>query len=51
MPIDYTTHAFTPGWKPTGFNSTVDIPLLRNGYVDDESLGIPGSAGRLFAFL
>ncbi|KAF2184605.1 hypothetical protein K469DRAFT_739270 [Zopfia rhizophila CBS 207.26] len=47
---DYTSHAFTPGWKPTGFDSAI-TPVLRSTGVDDAHFGIAGSGGRFFAFL
>jgi amino acid transporter len=47
---DYTSHAFTPGWKPTGFDSTI-TPVLRSTGVDDAHFGIAGSGGRFFALL
>lgn len=50
MFIDYTTNAFPPGFKPLGFNSTVEHSIHSRDTPDTE-LGIPGSSGRLFGFL
>jgi amino acid transporter len=47
---NYTSNAFTPGFKPTGFDST-STPFLRNAGVDDTHFGMTGAGGRLFAFL
>lgn len=47
---NYTTMAFPPGFKPTGFNDTLDA-LIRGSGVPDTQFGIPGASGRLFGFL
>ncbi|KAF2269983.1 hypothetical protein CC78DRAFT_564091 [Lojkania enalia] len=47
---NYTTHAFTPGWKPTGFDNTVELPLQSHGVIDSR-FGLGGSGGQFFAFL
>ncbi|KAL5438880.1 hypothetical protein PMIN05_005597 [Paraphaeosphaeria minitans] len=47
---NYTTMAFPPGFKPTGFNSTSNNFLHEKG-VADTQFGIPGSGGRFFGFL
>ncbi|KAH8589041.1 hypothetical protein B0O99DRAFT_664761 [Bisporella sp. PMI_857] len=44
----YTSHAFTPGWKPTGFNSTIPTVLQSTG-VDDTHLGIDGPGGGAYS--
>jgi hypothetical protein len=48
--VDYTTHGFPPGWPPIGFENTTSVQLHFAG-VSVESFGIPGSGGKLFAFL
>ncbi|KAJ4355768.1 uncharacterized protein N0V89_003788 [Didymosphaeria variabile] len=47
---NYTTMAFTPGFKPTGFNNTSNHLVYSKG-VTDTQFGIPGSGGRFFGFL
>ncbi|PSN74606.1 hypothetical protein BS50DRAFT_19661 [Corynespora cassiicola Philippines] len=47
---NYTTHAFTPGFKPTGFLNT-ETPILRSSGVADTDFGITGAGGQLFAFI
>ncbi|KAF2657272.1 hypothetical protein K491DRAFT_677429 [Lophiostoma macrostomum CBS 122681] len=47
---NYTSNAFTPGFKPTGFDST-STPFLRSSSVEDSQFGMGGAGGRLFAFL
>ncbi|KAK7181055.1 hypothetical protein DPSP01_003596 [Paraphaeosphaeria sporulosa] len=47
---NYTTMAFPPGFKPTGFNASSD-DLLHGKDTADTQFGIPGSGGRVFGFL
>ncbi|KAF2875146.1 amino acid permease-domain-containing protein [Massariosphaeria phaeospora] len=47
---NYTSHAFPPGWKPIGFDSTNEPRLFSTG-VSDTQFGVAGPGGRLFAFL
>jgi amino acid transporter len=47
---NYTTMAFPPGFKPTGFNATSNDLVYGNGGPDTQ-FGISGSGGRLFGFL
>ncbi|KAF1995487.1 hypothetical protein P154DRAFT_580794 [Amniculicola lignicola CBS 123094] len=47
---NYTNHAFTPGFKPTGFANLTEHNLHSSG-VDDSEFGIGGPGGQLFAFL
>ncbi|EMD63420.1 hypothetical protein GGP41_005918 [Bipolaris sorokiniana] len=47
---NYTTHAFTPDWKPIGHNSTTADPLALRG-VSDHAYGISGAGGVLFSFI
>jgi amino acid transporter len=46
---DYTHYAFTPGWKPSGFNATDELLSLSS--VSDVNFGIPGTGGALFGFM
>ncbi|KAF2634637.1 hypothetical protein P280DRAFT_413354 [Massarina eburnea CBS 473.64] len=48
--LDYTTHAFPPGFKPAGFNSTSDH-FMKTSNVPDTEFGLSGYGGRLFSFL
>ena len=48
--IDYTKYAFTPGFKPSGYNSSEHIPLALTG-VPEDSFGISGPGGTVFAFM
>ncbi|KAF2112752.1 amino acid permease-domain-containing protein [Lophiotrema nucula] len=47
---NYTSHAFTPGWKPTGYANVTESSLSISG-VSDGHFGLDGSGGRFFAFL
>lgn len=47
---NYTTMAFPPGFKPTGFNASSETLISGEG-VPDTHFGIPGPGGRLFGFL
>ncbi|KAL6174168.1 hypothetical protein ACJQWK_00313 [Exserohilum turcicum] len=47
---NYTTHAFTPDWKPIGHTNTRADPLTLTG-VSDDAFGISGPGGVLFAFI
>lgn len=47
---NYSTYGFTPGWKPTGYDTNIAVQL-RNAGVEDTSFGIDGSGGVAFAFL
>ncbi|KAH7374374.1 amino acid permease-domain-containing protein [Pyrenochaeta sp. MPI-SDFR-AT-0127] len=47
---NYTSHAFAPGWRPAGYNTTENIPLKLKGVSYDE-FGISGGGGALFAFV
>ena len=48
--LDYTSHAFTPGWKPVGYTNVTERSVSMSG-VDDSHFGINDSGGRFFAFL
>lgn len=48
--VDYTKFAFTPGFKPNGYNSSSPIPLGLTG-VSEDAFGISGPGGTVFAFM
>jgi amino acid transporter len=48
--VDYTTHAFTPDWKPIGHDNTNADPLALTN-VSDDAFGMSGPGGVLFAFM
>lgn len=47
---NYTTMAFPPGYKPTGFNATSEV-VISGQDIPDTQFGIPGPSGRFFGFL
>ncbi|KAI2488551.1 Amino acid transporter [Pyrenophora tritici-repentis] len=47
---NYTKNAFTPGFKPNGYDSLGSIPLRLRG-VSEDSFGISGPGGTVFAFI
>ncbi|KAK1919372.1 hypothetical protein P3342_009096 [Pyrenophora teres f. teres] len=47
---NYTKHAFTPGFKPNGYDSLGSVPLGLAG-VSEDSFGISGPGGTVFAFI
>jgi amino acid transporter len=48
--VDYTSHAFPPGWKPLRFNSTSDHYVRHSGVLDAQ-FGLADGGGRLFGFV
>ncbi|KAE8831138.1 hypothetical protein PTNB85_07725 [Pyrenophora teres f. teres] len=47
---NYTKYAFTPGFKPNGYDSLGSVPLGLAG-VSEDSFGISGPGGTVFAFI
>lgn len=47
---DYTDYAFTPGWKPSGFDNATHKRLSLSSISNDD-FGIPGTGGALFGFM